>query len=188
MQTIESSVLRVAVSEKGARLVNLIALNSQIDYLKDVDAQKALEVIFRGAEQEENLADILPWTVVDKGDSRVSLALIDDNSSYKKFPFHFEAVLTYALEGNVIGIKFYLKNNSHKDMPFSVKFVIPVFSGWKVNSNANEIVLSKDKTNLTIASANFKLTAESDQISAAYDAAALASDSDDDLRLTLALN
>lgn len=188
MQTIESSVLRVTVSEKGARLANLIALNRQIDYFKDIDAQKALEVIFRGAELEDNLADILPWTVVDKGDSRVSLALIDDNSSYKKFPFHFEAILTYALEENEINIKFYLKNNSHKDMPFSVKFVIPVLSGWKVNSNANEVVLSKDKTNLTIASPNFTLTAESDQISAAYNAAALASDSDEDLRLTLALN
>jgi len=60
MQTIESSVLRVAVSEKGAKVVNFVAQNSQIDYFKDVATQKALEVIFRGAEQEENLADILP--------------------------------------------------------------------------------------------------------------------------------
>ncbi|KGG54830.1 hypothetical protein [Lactobacillus sp. wkB10] len=188
MQTIESSVLRVAVSEKGAKVVNFVAQNSQIDYFKDVATQKALEVIFRGAEQEENLADILPWTVVDKGDSRVSLALIDDNSSYKKFPFHFEAILTYALEGSGIDIKFYLKNNSHKDMPFSLKFVIPVFSGWEVNTNANEIVLNKDKTNLTVASPNFTLTAESNQISAAYNAATLASDSDEDLRLSIVLS
>ncbi|MEB3364895.1 hypothetical protein SDC49_19180 [Lactobacillus sp. R2/2] len=66
----------------------------------------------------------MPWTIVDKGDSRVSLALIDDAASYKKFPFHFEVILTYAIDGNKVDIKFYLKNNSHKDMPFSVKFTV----------------------------------------------------------------
>ncbi|MEB3364896.1 hypothetical protein SDC49_19185 [Lactobacillus sp. R2/2] len=34
MQIIESSVLRIAVSEKGAKLVSLIPQNDQNDFLK----------------------------------------------------------------------------------------------------------------------------------------------------------
>lgn len=188
MQTIESSVLRITISEKGAKLVNFIAQNNQTDYFKDDNTQKQVEIIFRGTDQGENLADILPWTVVDKGDSRVSLALIDDNSSYKKFPYHFEAILTYALEENRIDIKFYLKNNSHKDLPFSLQFLMPIFTGWSTTTNANELELSKDDTTLTLASANFALTADHEQVKATIDQTSLASDSDEELTLTLTLS
>ena len=188
MQTIESSVLRISISEKGAKLVNFIAQNNQTDYFKDEDAQKQLEIIFKGAGQGENLADILPWTVVDKGDSRVSLALIDDNSSYKKFPYHFEAILTYALEGNRIDIKFYLKNNSHKDLPFLLKFLMPVSTGWSITTNANELELSRDGTTLTLASADFALTTDHEQVKASIDQDSLASDSDEEFKLTLTLS
>lgn len=188
MQTIESSVLRISISEKGAKLVNFIAQNKQTDYFKDENEQKQLEIIFKGAGQGENLADSLPWTVVDKGDSRVSLALIDDNSSYKNFPYHFEAILTYALEGNRIDIKFYLKNNSHKDLPFSLQFLMPVFTGWSITTNANELELSRDDTTLTLDSAHFALTAAQEQVKASIDQASLASDSDEELTLTLTLS
>jgi len=188
MQTIESSVLRITISEKGGKLVNFIAQNNQTDYFKDEDTQKQLEIIFKGAGQEENLAAILPWTVVDKGDSRVSLALIDDNSSYKKFPYHFEAILTYALEGNRIEIKFYLKNNSHKDLPFSLQFLMPVFTGWSITTNANELELSRNDTTLTWASADFALTTNRKQVKASIDQDSLASDSDEELTLTLTLS
>ncbi|MEB3362864.1 hypothetical protein SDC49_19320 [Lactobacillus sp. R2/2] len=51
MQTIESSVLRITISEKGGKLVNFIAQNKQTDYFKDEDTQKQLEIIFKGAGQ-----------------------------------------------------------------------------------------------------------------------------------------
>lgn len=119
MQTIENSLLQVSVDENGAQMVNCVSQNDKFDYLKSQDGQEKVAVAFPAIDQEKNWALELPWTVVDKGDSRVSLTLIDTEESYKYFPYHFEVVLTYALEGNQVNVSFYLKNNSHKEMPVS---------------------------------------------------------------------
>lgn len=188
MQTIESSVLRAAVDEKGAQLVNFVSQHDQVDYFKDGDTQKKLGVTFTGTEKGENWAELLPWTVVDKGDARVSLALIDDSASYKKFPYHFEAVLTYVLEGNQVNIKYYLKNNSHKDMPFSLVFTLPIIEGWVKSENLNEIELSNNDVKLKLASTNFDLLIKDDEIIALLDKAQLKGDSDEEFSLTLTLS
>lgn len=188
MQTIESSILRAAVDEKDAKLVNFVSQHDQIDYFKDGDMQKKLGVTFLGDGQGENWAKLLPWTVVDKGDSRVSLALIDDSESYKKFPYHFEVILTYILEGNRVDIKYYLKNNSHKEMPFTVMFTLPIIEGWVKNRNVNEIELSNDEVKLKLASSSFDLDVKDQQVVALLDKATLEGDSDEEFTLTLTLS
>lgn len=188
MQTIESSILRAAVDEKDAQLVNFVSQHDQIDYFKDGDSQKKLGIAFMGDNQGENWAELLPWTVVDKGDARVSLALIDDSASYKKFPYHFEAILSYILEGNRVAIKYYLKNNSHKEMPFSVLFTLPIGNGWTESENVNEIELSKKDVTIKLASTNFDLAIKNKQIVAMLDKAKLDGDSDVELTLTLTLS
>lgn len=188
MQTIESSVLRIVIAEKGAKLVHFVSQSSQTDYFKDSASQKMLEVTFTGADQEENWAELLSWTIVDKGDSRISLALIDNNSSYKKFPYHFEVILTYAVEGNRVDTKFYLKNNSHKDMPFSLNFSLPLIKSWSISENANQIDLTKDDAKLSLASTSFNLLAKDDRVTALIDNAVLAGGSSEEFELSLTLN
>lgn len=188
MQTIESSVLRVAVDEKDARLVNFVSQHDHVDYFKDGNMQKKLGIAFIGDDQGENWAKLLPWTVVDKGDTRVSLALIDDSGSYKRFPYHFEVILSYVLEGNHVDIKYYLKNNSHKGMPFSVLFTLPIVDGWSKSGNVNEVELSNGKVKIKLASPNFNLTANNGQIVALFDNAKLEGGTDMELTLTLALS
>jgi aldose 1-epimerase len=161
MQIIESSVLQVAVDEKGAQLVNLFLKNNQLDYFKDGNMQNKMKIVFAGNGQDEkNLAELLPWTVVDKGDARVSLTLIDNSTSYKKFPYHFEVIVSYALEGDRINIKCYVKNNSHKEMPFSLKFILPISKAWAVKENINEIELSKIAAKVKFASTSLALNLE----------------------------
>ncbi|RMC23686.1 MULTISPECIES: aldose epimerase [unclassified Lactobacillus] len=158
MQIIESSVLQVAVDEKGAQLVNLVSKNNQSDYFKDGDTQNRLKIVFaENGQDEKNLAELLPWTVVDKGDARVSLTLIDNSASYKKFPYHFEVIVSYVLEENRINIKCYLKNNSHKEMPFSLKFLLPISEEWDIKENINEFELSKMDIKVKFASTNLTL-------------------------------
>lgn len=188
MQTIESSVLRVAVDEKDAQLVNFVSQHDHVDYFKDGNMQKKLGIAFIGDDQGENWAKLLPWTVVDKGDTRVSLALIDDNGSYKRFPYHFEAILSYVLEGNRVDIKYYLKNNSHKGMPFSVLFTLPIMAGWTKSENVNEIALSNGKVKIKLVSPNFSLTVKNDQIVALFDNAELEGGTDVELTLTITLS
>ncbi|WEV70669.1 aldose epimerase [Lactobacillus sp. ESL0785] len=188
MQTIENSLLRVTIDEKGARMVNFVAQNDQVDYLKNSTDQKQLAVTFKKADQEENWATLLPWTVVDKGDTRVSLALIDDAVSYKKFPYHFEIILTYALEGNRIDIKCYVKNNSHKEMPFSLSLTLPILDEWISSENVNEVELTDRKAKLKLTSTNFALALKNEQVIASVNDVKLASDSDDEFLVTMTLN
>ncbi|CAM3149928.1 Aldose 1-epimerase [Lactobacillus bombicola] len=187
MQIIESSILRIAIDEKRARLVNLISQNNQIDYFKDGDLQRNLIVNFTGENQNENLAKILPWTIVDKGDSRISLALIDDNSSYKKFPYHFEVILTYAVEGNRVDIKYYLKNNSYKTMPFSLSLAVDIPDGWAKEEKVNEVILSKNAVKLQCISSSLALAVKNNQIVAAMKQAELEKDHGEEFGLSLLL-
>ncbi|WEV36740.1 aldose epimerase [Lactobacillus sp. ESL0677] len=188
MQTIENSLLRVVIDENGAQMLSLENLSNQCDYFKQDSAQEKLSVVFSDADQGENLAELLPWTVVDKGDARVSLALIDDAVSYKKFPYHFEMILTYALEGNRIDLKCYLKNNSHKEMPFSLSFVLPVITGWTVKESVNEVELTNQEATIKLNSANFSLAAKGQQVVASIAKSLLAGDSNNEFQLTLALS
>ncbi|MBA1394471.1 aldose epimerase, partial [Lactobacillus sp. XV13L] len=176
MQTIESSVLRVAVNEENARLINLVSQSDQVDYFKDGDVQKKLTVAFWGTDQNKNWADFLPWTVVDKGDTRVSLAMIDDGKSYQKFPYHFEVILSYILEGNHLDVKYYLKNNSHKEMPFSLALTIPILTGWSKAENVNEVKLTGKGAVLKVASSSLDLALENDRVTASVNNSVLKRD------------
>lgn len=142
MQTIENSLLQVSVDENGAQMVHLITKTAKEDYLLNKDKQENVAIAFPAIASEENLALDLPWTVVDKGDARVSLTMIDTPQSYKKFPYHFELMITYVLEGNQVQVEFYVKNNSNKEMPFSAGMLIPLKEGWQVKPEVNKMLLT----------------------------------------------
>ncbi|MGQ5708234.1 aldose epimerase family protein [Lactobacillus sp. PSON] len=189
MQTIENSLLQVSVDENGARLTNLANQHDKFDYLKNSEKQENMAVAFPAIDQEKNWALKLPWTVVDKGDSRVSLTLIDTEESYHSFPFHFEVVLTYALEGNQVIVSFYLKNNSHKEMPFSLGLIIPILAGWQVDNGLNQLILSGvNNHELKIASTDFKLSNSEKTITALTDELSLGGDSSQNFELVLTLS
>lgn len=189
MQTIENSLLQLSVDENGAKIINLASQNDKFDYLKNSEKQENVAVAFPAIDQEKNWAQILPWTVVDKGDSRVSLTLIDTKESYHDFPYHFEVVLTYALEGNQVIISFYLKNNSHKKMPFSLGLIIPILTGWQVDQGINQVTLGGvNDHELKVDASEFTLSASEDTIFATTDELTLESDSSQNFKLMLTLS
>ena len=57
------------------------------DYLGEKETEEGMAIAFPVIDQDNNWASKLPWTVVDKGDTRVSLTLIDTPESYIKV-FH----------------------------------------------------------------------------------------------------
>lgn len=189
MQTIENSLLQLSVDENGARIINLASQNDKFDYLKNSEKQENMAVAFPAIDQEKNLALTSPWTVVDKGDSRVSLTLIDTEESYRDFPYHFEVVLTYALEGNQVNVSFYLRNNSHKEMPFSLGLLIPILSGWNINQGINQITLEGiNDHQLLVDASDFTLSTSENTIVAATEELTLAGDSSQNFKLMLTLS
>ena len=189
MQTIENSLLQVSVDENGAQMVNCVSQNDKFDYLKSPDGQEKVAVAFQAIDQEKNWALELPWTVVDKGDSRVSLTLIDTEESYKYFPYHFEVVLTYALEGNQVNVSFYLKNNSHKEMPVSLGVIIPMLAGFTPSKDLNKIQLEGvNNHQVTVESTDFELEVNENQILAKNHELNLAGDSSQNFAVSLTLS
>lgn len=189
MQTIDNSLLQLSVDENGARITNLASQNDKFDYLKNSEKQENMAVAFPAIDREKNWALTLPWTVVDKGDSRVSLTLIDTEESYRDFPYHFEVVLTYALEGNQVIVSFYLKNNSHKEMPFSLGLIVPILAGWKIDQGINQIILDGvNNHKLSVDAADFTLSTSENTILAATDELTLAGDSSQNFKLMLTLS
>lgn len=185
MQTIDNSLFQVSVNEDGAQIVHLVSINDNYDYLGENETKEGKAIAFPVINKSDNWGSKLPWTVVDKGDTRVSLTLIDTPESYKIFPYHFEVMMTYALEGNQLKISFYLKNLSHKELPFSLGFVWP--SNWSSQSTVNKISMSNDDRMIDITSTDFKLTAEDDKVAAFTDQIELEVESSRNFAITLTL-
>lgn len=182
MQTIENSLLQVSVDENGAQLAHVISKQGDFDYFDNEEKQEKAVAVFKAADNDENLALTLPWTVVDKGDARVSLTLIDTANSYKKFPYHFEIMLTYSIEANQMKIAFHLKNNSNKEMPFSLDYNLPLSSNVAEES-VNRIALEDADKKVILESADFKISSAQDEISCAINQATLAPETSQDVEL-----
>ena len=185
MQTIDNSLFQVSVDENGARMAHLVSLTDQFDYLGENGTEEGMAIAFPVLDQGNNWASKLPWTVVDKGDTRVSLTLIDTPESYKSFPYHFEVMITYALEGNQLKISFYLKNSSHKELPFSLGFVLP--STWQSQSSVNKISLINEEHGIDLTSTDFKLSAKEGSVTAFTDKIELEAESSRNFEITLTL-
>ncbi|MGN1272309.1 MAG: aldose epimerase [Lactobacillus sp.] len=184
MQTIDNSLFQVSVDENGARVAHLISVTDNFDYLAS-EAKEGMAIAFPVINHDNDWASKVPWTVVDKGDTRMSLTLIDTPESYKSFPYHFEVMTTYALEGNQVEVDFYLKNSSHKEMPFSLGFVVP--NNWPREESINKINLNNGKHEIDVASTDFKLNAEENRVIAFTDEIKLEAESSKNFALSLTL-
>lgn len=185
MQTIDNSLFQVSIDESGANMAHLVSETDNYDYLSENGLEEGMAITFPVIDQEKNWAGKLPWTVVDKGDTRVSLTLIDTPESYKIFPYHFEVMTTYALEGNQVKITFYLKNLSKKEMPFSLRLVMP--TSWPSEKGINKLSLKGEKHALEIASTDFKLDIKQGKVIALIDKVKLEAESDQKFVLNLTL-
>ena len=185
MQTIDDSLFQVSVDENGAKMAHLISVTDNYDYLGEDGTKEGTAIAFPVINHDNDWASKMPWTVVDKGDTRVSLTLIDTPESYKSFPYHFEVMTTYVLEGNQVEIRFFLKNSSHKEMPFSLGFVLP--NNWPTEEGINKISLNNGKHGIDVASTDFKLNVEEDHVAAFIDEIKLEAEISKTFALTLTL-
>ena len=144
MLTIENAQLRVEIDEKGAQLSHVINKMGNFDYIwngsewpyhapiqfpaigKSTDNKYSLNGRTYGMKENGFVSDY-EWTVVDKGDERVSLTITENEETLKSYPFEFSLMVTYSLEANALHTKFLLKNNSQAKMPFSLGFA-PAFN------------------------------------------------------------
>ncbi|GFZ26913.1 aldose epimerase family protein [Lactobacillus corticis] len=181
MQTIENSLLHAAVDENGAQLLHLSEVNGKYDFFVP---GSALKIVF--PENDHDLTGISQWTVVDKGDARMSLTLLDNEASRKIFPFHFELIVTYALEGEQLTVTFYVKNHSDQAMPFSLLVNLPLPQEAKVELNPHNATISDQAYALKAEANDFTLELH-DGIQASFGSIDLAPDMSQQLSISLIL-
>lgn len=149
MLTIENNQLKVGIDEMGAQLTHVIDKSGNFDFIwNGIEWKKHAPILFPAVGGSVNnqyvvnertfsmkpngFASDTAWTVVDKGDEQVSLTLTDSEDTLKIYSFEFSLMVTYSLEGNNLHIRFLVKNNSQKTMPFALglkpTFNIPIIS------------------------------------------------------------
>ena len=62
------------------------------------------------------------WMVADERDGSITLQLLSDPDSRRRFPFDFRLAFTYALEGASLVIRQRYENHSHEAMPLHAGF------------------------------------------------------------------
>lgn len=138
MLTIENNQLKVGIDEEGAQLSHLIDKNNNFDYIwNGVEWKNHSPILFPAVGKslsdeyilndktysmpKDGFANSYEWTVVDKGDDRVSLTLTENEQTLEQYPFEFSLMVTYSLEGNNLHVKFIVRNSSQeKAMPFAL--------------------------------------------------------------------
>ncbi len=168
MLTIKNDRLSVEIDEAGAQITHVIAKNGNFDYIWNGPqwarhAPILFPAIGRSNQDHYRLdgqtyempqhgfARDYPLTVVDKGDDRVSLTLMQNDETLAKFPFHFELMVTYRLEEEKLHVKFLVKNNSDREMPYALGlhpgFNVPL-NGDELNFDDYQLTFSPEVTQL----------------------------------------
>ena len=160
MLTIENALLKVEIDEVGAQISHVIDKMENFDYIWNgsqwpYHAPIKFPIIGKLNNQgqlqdkideinENGFAYDMKWTVVDKGDDRVSLTLTQSESTLEDYPYEFSLMVTYSLTGNQLQVDFYLKNTNSQAMPYSLGFA-PTFNvpfipdGTRLNFNNYEL-------------------------------------------------
>lgn len=169
MLAIENNQLKVEINEVGAQITHVVDKTTNADYIwNGSEWERHAPILFPSIGKSNDNKYILngkiyemkqhgfardyPWTVVDKGDDRVSLTLTENEETLTVYPFHFSLMVTYTLEANQLKVEFLVKNNSEETMPFGLGFHpgfnVPI-AGDELEFSDYEFSLSPEVTELT---------------------------------------
>lgn len=137
--TIENEFVKATVNDKGAELSSYINKENGINYLWKGDAKywaKHAPVLFPVIGKVTNdsikvngvsypmskhgFARDTNFTLRKQSTSSLEFAIESNEATKKSFPFDFEFVVKYSLEGKVLITSFAIKNTGKGALPFSV--------------------------------------------------------------------
>ena len=150
--TIENAKIKASVSTMGAELVSLILKKTGTEYLWQADptywtghAYNLFPICgrlwegkytYRGKTYEMNLhgfARKTEYELAEQTDSTLTFRLTDSDVTYAQYPFHFELLLTYTLDGASVKTTFRIVNKDEKELIYAVGghpgFNVPLAEG-----------------------------------------------------------
>lgn len=136
---IENDVLEAVIAEQGAELISLRSKETNIEYIWQgnpefwarhapvlfpiVGRLKDDQYSYQGKTYkmpQHGFARDSIFTVIQHGEATVSFSLKSNIETKKVYPFDFEFVISYSLEGDQIIVSYQIENTGTKEMYFSV--------------------------------------------------------------------
>lgn len=152
LYTIENEKIRVAISDVGGEMTSFQLKEDNCEYLWQGNPAywngRACNLFpicgrltegkytYKGETYEMNLhgfARKCAMTVISQADDAIQFCLTDTDDSLNIYPFRFELVIAYALEGTTVHQTFKVRNTDEKSMFFAVGghpgFNVPLTEG-----------------------------------------------------------
>ncbi len=152
LYTIENAKIRVTVTDMGAEMTSLVLKKTGVEYLWQADPEYWTghaynlfpicgrlwdgKYTYQGKTYEMNLhgfARKTAYELAEQTDTSLTFRLADSDVTYAQYPFHFELLLTYTLDGASVITTFHVKNNDEKELIYAIGghpgFNVPLAEG-----------------------------------------------------------
>ncbi len=139
IHSIENDKLRISVKEFGCELASIISKKTGSEFLwqgnPDIwSGQSPIlfpiigrliddKYSFKGKEYDmpkHGFARKLPWKTIDKSADSISFILSENDETLKIYPFLFDLIVTYTLNGNILTVSHEVLNKNDFIMYFSL--------------------------------------------------------------------
>ncbi len=137
--TVSNSIIKINVNSKGAELISLQSIDSNIEYLWQASPQfwgrhapvlfpivgrlKDDEYFYQNKSyqlSQHGFARDKEFTVIDQKSDSLQLELQADTDSLSKYPFQFSLRISYYLHGSSLTTAYKVENNGDDILPFSI--------------------------------------------------------------------
>ena len=139
LYTIENAKIKVTVTDMGAEMTSLVLKKTGVEYLWQADPEYWTghaynlfpicgrlwdgKYTYQGKTYEMNLhgfARKTAYELAEQTDTSLTFRLADSDVTYAQYPFHFELLLTYTLDGASVVTTFHVKNNDEKELIYAI--------------------------------------------------------------------
>jgi len=136
--TIENEYVKASVKQKGAELCSLQWLADNTEFIYNgsewnnhapllfpiIGNVKDNEYVLEGHTYPMKKHGLLRnnpnFEVSNKKAGSITFRIASDHETKESYPFHFEFLVTYRLEGSTLYTEFKIHNKNNRDMPFSL--------------------------------------------------------------------
>lgn len=137
--TIENDYIRVSVKKFGCELTSVYSKQNNTEYLWQGDASiwggqspilfpvigRLLDDKYRlkGTEYKmpkHGFARKMDWEFVKQDKDSLTLRLVDNEETFKVYPYKFDLTVIFSIEKNVLSVGHYVSNKSGENMYFSI--------------------------------------------------------------------
>ncbi|MBE6541722.1 MAG: aldose 1-epimerase family protein [Ruminococcaceae bacterium] len=139
LYSIENKKIKITVTDLGAEMTSLILKKTGVEYLWQADptywtghAYNLFPICgrlwegkytYQGKTYEMNLhgfARKTNYEMIEQTENSLTFRLTDSDETYAQYPFHFDLLLTYTLDGASVITTFHVTNKDEKDLIFAL--------------------------------------------------------------------